>query len=84
MSNAEAMSVIECATVKAVTTATSGRSRRNGITRQNRNSRWSMPSRMWKNPSFTKRQRRLVPARVELDDAGVAVDVEGALGVAGR
>ena len=55
MSNAEAMRVIEWATVKAVTTATSGRSRRNGITRQNRNSRWSMPSRMWKKPSLVKR-----------------------------
>ena len=66
-SNAEAMSVIECATVKAVTTSTSGRKRRNGITRQSRNSRWSVPSRMWKKPSSTNRQRRLMPARIEPD-----------------
>ena len=43
-----------------------------------------MPSRMWKKPSLTNAQRRLVPARIELDDARVAVDVEGALGAAGR
>ena len=36
---AEAMSVIECAAVNAVTTTNSERKRRNGITRQNRNSR---------------------------------------------
>ena len=55
-SKAEAISVIECATVNAVTTTTSGRKRRNGMTRQSRNSRWSMPSRMWRKPSLTKRQ----------------------------
>ena len=44
--NADASSVIECATVNAVAISTSGRSRRNGITRQARNSRWSVPSRM--------------------------------------
>ena len=54
-SKAEAISVIECATVNAVTTSTSGRKRRNGITRQSRNSRWSVPSRMWTNPSSTNR-----------------------------
>ena len=37
--NAEAISEIECATVNDVTMITSGRSRRNGITRQSRNSR---------------------------------------------
>jgi len=36
---AEAISEIECPTVNAVTMMTSGRSRRNGITRQHRNSR---------------------------------------------
>src|SRR6266487_250843 len=41
---AEAISEIECPTVNAVTMMTSGRSRRNGITRQHRNSRWSVPS----------------------------------------
>ncbi len=54
MSYADAMSVTECATVNAVTMGMSARNRRNGITRQNRNSRWSVPSRMWKNPSRTK------------------------------
>jgi len=45
--------VIECATVNDVTTTTSVRIRRSGITRHNRNSRWSMPSRMWPNPDRT-------------------------------
>ena len=35
----EAMSVIECATVNEITTASSERTRRNGMTRQNRNRR---------------------------------------------
>ena len=52
---AEAISEIECPTVNAVTMMTSGRSRRNGITRQSRNSRWSMPSRMCQKPDTTKR-----------------------------
>ena len=43
---ADAISVIECATVNEVTMGISARKRRNGITRQNRNSRWSVPSRM--------------------------------------
>ena len=51
---AEAISVIECATVKEVTITTSGRSRRNGMTRQARNSRWSVPSRMCQKPDTTK------------------------------
>ena len=84
MSNADAMSVIEWATVKAVTTATSGRRRRNGITRQNRNSRWSMPSRMWKKPSLVKRSAAWCQRGSSCDDAGIAVHVEGALGVARR
>ena len=49
-SNAEAISVTECAIVNEVTMAISGRIRRNGITRQARNSRWSIPSRMWSKP----------------------------------
>ena len=53
--NAEAISVIECATVNDVTMMMSGRSRRNGMTRQARNSRWSVPSRMCQNPSTMKR-----------------------------
>ena len=84
MSNAEAMSVIEWATVKAVTTAASGRRRRNGMTRQNRNSRWSMPSRMWKKPSLVNRSAAWCQRGSSCDDAGIAVHVEGALGVAGR
>ena len=43
-----------------------------------------MPSRMWKKPSLTNSAGRLVPARIEFDEARVAVDVEGALGAAGR
>src|SRR5216117_3919747 len=46
---AEAISVIECATVNEVTSSTSCPNLRNGITKQSRNSRWSVPSRMWKN-----------------------------------
>ena len=42
-----------------------------------------MPSRMWKKPSRANRQERLVPARIEVDDAGVGVHVERALGLAG-
>ena len=36
------------------------------MTRQSRNSRWSVPSRMWKKPSLTNSHERLVPARIEL------------------
>ena len=43
---AEAMSVMECATVNAVMIATSGRIRRKGITRQKTKSKWSIPPRM--------------------------------------
>ena len=38
-SNADAISVIECAIVNEVTIATSGRNRRKGMIRQKRNSR---------------------------------------------
>src|SRR6266481_8768501 len=53
--NAEAISEIECPTVNEVTMMISGRSRRNGITRQHRNSRWSAPSRICQKPDTTKR-----------------------------
>ena len=52
---AEAMSEMECPTVNEVTMITSGRRRRNGITRQQRKSRWSMPSMMCQKPDSTKR-----------------------------
>ena len=51
---ADAISVIEWATVNAVTTPTSGPKRRNGTTRANRKRRWSMPSKMWRKPSLAK------------------------------
>ena len=57
--------MIECATVNEVTTATSARKRRNGMTRQSRNSRWSVPSRMCRKPELDEPQRGLVPARIE-------------------
>ena len=50
------MSVTECATVNEVTMAASGMKRRKGITRQARNSRWSMPSRICSKPSATNRR----------------------------
>ena len=81
---AAAASVIECATVNAVAMTTSGRSRRNGITRQAMKSRWSVPSRMCRKPICDEAQRRLVPARVQVHEPRVAVDLEGALGAAGR
>src|ERR1700720_3469301 len=43
---AEAISVMECATVNDVTSTISGRSARKGITRQRMKSRWSVPSRI--------------------------------------
>ena len=43
-----------------------------------------MPSRMCKNPSCTKRQRRLVPARIEPHQARIARELERALGAARR
>ena len=52
--------------------------RRNGITRQSRNSRWSVPSRMCQKPETRKLQRRLMPARIEAHEAGIAVQLEGA------
>ena len=58
---------------------TSGRRRRNGITRQAMNSRWSVPSRMCEKPRLDEAQRRLVPARVEMHEARVAVELVGAL-----
>jgi hypothetical protein len=54
MPAADAISVIECATVNEVTIATSGPMRRNGTTRQSRKSRWSKPPRMCAKPSATK------------------------------
>ena len=53
--NAEANSVIEWAIVNEVTMMISGRSRRTGMTRQARNRRWSVPSRMCQKPSTTNR-----------------------------
>ena len=55
-SNADAISVTEWAAVNDVTMAARGRSRRNGITRQARNSRWSVPSRMCSKPRATNRR----------------------------
>ena len=52
---ADAMSVIECATVNDVMMATSGLIFLNGMTRQKMNSRWSMPFRMCANPSSMNR-----------------------------
>ena len=52
---ADAISVMECAMVKDVMIRMSGRHRRNGITRQRMNSRWSVPSRICRNPSSTNR-----------------------------
>ena len=43
-----------------------------------------MPSRMCAEAVLGEAQRCLMPPRVELDDARVAVDVEGALGAARR
>ena len=43
---AEAINVIECAIVKEVTIGTNAQKLLNGTTRQNRKSRWSIPSRM--------------------------------------
>src|ERR1700730_13924007 len=79
---AEAKSEIECPTVKAVTMTTSGRRRRNGATRQTRNRRWSVPSRMCQKPEATK--RGLMPDRIERHQAGLAVELEGPNGAAGR
>ena len=56
MSYADAMRVTEWATVNPVTIGTSAQNRRNGITRQSRNSRWSIPSRMCSKPETTKFQ----------------------------
>ena len=75
---------MECATVNAVTTGISARKRRNGITRQNRNSRWSVPSRICRNPSFDESQGGLIPARIQLNDAGIADEFEGPYRAAGR
>src|ERR1700716_1606625 len=51
---AEAISEIECPTVNDVTMTMSGRSRRNGTTRQSRNSRWPGPARMCQKPDSTR------------------------------
>ena len=48
---AEPSRVNECATVNAVTTETTWRSRSTGMTRQSRKSRWSKPLRMCAMPS---------------------------------
>ena len=50
---AAAMSVTECATVNEVTTSRRLRNRRKGMMTHSRNSRWSMPPRIWKNPDLT-------------------------------
>ena len=76
----DATRVIECATVKAVTTETSGQKRRSGMTRQSRKRRWSTPSRMCAKPRGDESQQRLVPARVEAHPAGIAPVLEDPLG----
>ena len=72
------MSVQACARVNEVTTTTSVRMRRSGMAMHSRKSRWSGPLSTWPTPGAQERQRRLVPARIELHDAGVAVPLEGA------
>ena len=76
---ADAISVIECATVNDVTIAISGRSLRNGITRQNTNSRWSMPIENVLEPERHEAERRLVPARVQPHEPRIAEVFERAL-----
>src|SRR5437016_9358601 len=80
---AEEISEIECPTVNAVTMMTSGRSRRNGITRQHRNSRWSAPSRICQKPDTTKRSAAWCQRGIEAHEAGIAVDLERARGAVG-
>ena len=43
-----------------------------------------MPSRMCQKPGDDEPQRRLMPARIEAHEAGIAVELEGAHGAAGR
>src|SRR5262249_33054548 len=81
---AEAIREIECPTVNEVTMMTSGRSRRNGITEQHRNSRGSGPLRMWQKPDNTKRSGAWWPPGIEAHEAGIAVELERARGAVGR
>ena len=73
---ADAIRVIEWATVKAVTTGTRLRKRRSGSTRQRMKSRWSSPERMWMKPSSGETQKGLMPARVQPHQPWVAVEGE--------
>ena len=54
------------------------------MTRQTRNSRWSVPPRMCRKPSLNEPERGLIPARIEPDQAHVARILEGADGAARR
>ena len=82
MPNAEAISVTECATVNDVITITSGRSLRNG-NHQAQQEQQVIDAVEDVEEAFAREQaERLVPARIEMHDAGVGVHVERALGVA--
>ena len=78
------MSVMECATVNAVTTGMSARKRRNGITRHPRNSRVVDPVQDVEEPQLDESQGGLVPSRIEPDQARITGVLEGANNATGR
>ena len=82
---ADAMSVIECATVNAVTIATSGRIRRNGITRHSREQQM-VDARRGCARSRARRSASAawIPARIEAHEPGIAEVFEVALAACGR
>ena len=83
-SYADAISVTECAIVNDVTTTMSERRRRNGMTRHKQEQQVIDPVEDVEEPVLDEAKGRLVPTRVQSDDARVAVHVERAFGAAGR
>ena len=72
---ADAISVIECATVNAVTTKTRGRNRRNGITRHSRNKQMVGSIQDVEESHLDKPPRSLIPARIERNQSRIAAEL---------
>ena len=64
--------------MKAVTMGISGRMRRKGMTRQNRKSRWSMPSRICSKAHHHEAAGGVVPAGIQRHQARIAFQLIGA------